>query len=95
MRSIVVEGKFKSDLKSIKKDPHYKEQKLKEYLTILQSGGKLPDACKDHMSPKGSLFDGYRNFHLSPDICVLYRLTDNELFLHRIGTHSDLKIARK
>jgi len=58
------------------------------YIGKLLSKEKLPPEAKDHQL-KGN-WQGYREFHISGDILVIYKIMDNTLYLIRIGTHSEL-----
>jgi mRNA interferase YafQ len=35
-------------------------------------------------------YQGYGEFHVSGDVLVIYKLTEEELWLIRIGSHSEL-----
>jgi len=48
----------------------------------------LPKEAKDH-SLKGN-YSEYREFHVSGDLLVIYRVKDDTLQLIRIGSHSEL-----
>jgi mRNA-degrading endonuclease YafQ of YafQ-DinJ toxin-antitoxin module len=39
-------------------------------------------------------YQGTQNFHHKADIVVIYRLTDDVLYLETIGNHSNLKLTR-
>jgi mRNA interferase YafQ len=48
----------------------------------------LPKEAKDH-SLKGN-YSEYREFHVSGDLLVVYRILNNTLQLVRIGSHSEI-----
>ena len=48
----------------------------------------LPEEAKDHLL-KGN-WVGFREFHVSGDLLVIYTIQNNALYLVRIGSHSQL-----
>jgi len=48
----------------------------------------LPLEARDH-SLKGDWID-FREFHVSGDLIVIYKIKDEVLYLTRIGTHSQI-----
>jgi len=84
---LIYTTQFKKDFKKIKK-----QQKNLSKLTIviekLLNQGKLETKYKDH-SLSGK-FKNHRDCHIEPDWLLIYRLTDDTLFLERTGSHSDL-----
>ena len=48
----------------------------------------LPEKNKDHTL--SGEWSGDRECHILPDWLLIYRVTGNELYLVRTGTHSDL-----
>lgn len=86
---IVQAGRFKKDLKTIKKRG-YDLSLLGEVVDTLASGEALPEKNKDH-ALSGN-FAGCRECHITPDWLLIYEIADEELFLYltRTGTHSDL-----
>ena len=78
---------FLRDLKKINfSDEHY--SKYAVYLGKLLSDEKLPIQAKDH-SLKGD-WQGFREFHVSGDLLVVYKIKDDVLHLVRIGSHSQI-----
>jgi len=65
---------------------HY--SKYISYLAILLNGETLPVEARDH-SLTGAYQDT-REFHISGDLLIIYLLTETELVLIRIGSHSQL-----
>lgn len=67
------------------------EQHYAKYLvylsTLLQEQALLPEAC-DH-ALKGE-WSGWREFHISGDVLLIYRIKEQTLELARLGTHSEL-----
>lgn len=78
---------FIKDLSKLKlTNQHY--AKYIQYLAKLIEKKPLPLEALDH-SLKGDL-QGYREFHISGDLLVIYLIEDDRLKLIRIGTHSQL-----
>ena len=67
-------------------DQHY--SKFIIYVGKLLANEALPAEAKDH--PLKGNMAGFREFHISGDILVIYRTTNATLELIRIGTHSQL-----
>lgn len=55
--------------------------------TLLKSES-LPSEAKDH--PLKGNFSGCREFHVSGDFLVVYRVREDTLELVRIGSHSEI-----
>lgn len=85
-------SKFQKDLKTVSKYPNFKSTKLSEYTSTLANGEDLPASARDHKLSKNSpaKYQGLRNFHVAPDICVLYYMDNDMVHLVRIGKHNDL-----
>jgi len=78
---------FLKDIQKIKfTNQHY--SKYAVYLGKLLSQEKLPLEAEDHKL-KGNWL-GFREFHISGDLLVIYRINDDTLELIRIGSHSQL-----
>ena len=87
MLGVVYSARFRRDLKaSVKKG--YDLSKLYSVIETLRIPEELPDKNRDH-SLTGN-YAGYRECHIAPDWLLIYRFRDNELYLYRCGTHSDL-----
>lgn len=82
-------GKFKRDLKLIKKRG-YDLSLLAVVVDTLASGQVLPEKYKDH-NLLGN-YSGFRECHITPDWLLIYEIVEDELILYltRTGTHSDL-----
>lgn len=82
-------GKFKRDLKLIKKRG-YDLLLLAVVVDTLASGQVLPEEYKDH-NLLGN-YSGFRECHITPDSLLIYEIVEDELILYltRTGTHSDL-----
>jgi len=58
------------------------------YITALLKEEKLPAEALDHHLAGN--YSGYREFHISGDLLVIYTIESNTLQLVRIGSHSEL-----
>ena len=80
----------KSFLKDLSKtkfsNEHY--SKYVVYLGKLLTDEPLPPEALDH--PLKGEYGGYREFHISGDLLLIYKATQETLYLVRIGTHSQL-----
>jgi mRNA interferase YafQ len=87
MKAIFQTSQFKKDLKRIKK--RGKDlTKLKEIVSVIANGEVLEERHRDH-SLSGN-WSGSRDCHIEPDWIRIYRVNDENLFLERTGSHSDL-----
>ena len=62
--------------------------KIKSIIKMLVEGISLPKNCKDH--PLKGNYAGYRETHIEPDWLLIYTIKENNLYLYRTGSHSDL-----
>lgn len=58
------------------------------YIGTLLREEPLPPEAKDH--PLKGKFSDYREFHISGDLVLIYRVINDTLQLIRIGSHSEL-----
>lgn len=78
---------FIKDLQKISfSNEHY--SKYVVYLGKILSNQPLPPEALDH-ALKGE-YSNYREFHVSGDLLVIYKTTEEIIYLVRIGTHSQL-----
>ncbi|MFH1326489.1 MAG: type II toxin-antitoxin system YafQ family toxin [Candidatus Falkowbacteria bacterium] len=82
--------KFKKDYKKIKRNPNFNKEKLEEVFNILKKGINLDDKYKNHKLSGD--YVGCLEFHLKPDILVIYKIDKikNTIYLIRLGSHSEL-----
>lgn len=86
IKTITRTNQFKKDYKLAlkqKKDI----SKLEAVLKILITEEKLPDKYKDHQLIN---YNSCRECHITPDWLIIYKIVDDELFLIRLGSHSEL-----
>ena len=87
MYEIVNTKQYKKDTKLLSKQGKDR-QKLVDVLTKLSNGISLEEKYKDH-SLIGN-WKGYRECHIEPDWVLIYKITNNKLYLARTGSHSEL-----
>ena len=95
MKTISATKKFERDLKKVSKYPKFNRRNFEDAVNNLANGGKLDAKYGDHKLAKhsGGELQGCRDFHLVSNICVVYRLTDGEVILVRIGSHQDIGLT--
>ena len=95
MRNIDFSSSFKKDLKKVIKYPEYNQKKFNEYASLLANGQPLPANTKDHPLAKNSPveYKGFRDYHLAPDIVVIYELKEDSVVFRRIGKHNNLGLT--
>ncbi|MBN1391955.1 MAG: type II toxin-antitoxin system YafQ family toxin [Sedimentisphaerales bacterium] len=87
MRRIFWTNQFKKDFK--RAQTQGKDIKaLKEIVSILAEGKKLPIRCVDH--PLRGEWNYCRDCHIKGDWVLIYRIEGNMLVLERVGSHSEL-----
>ena len=89
MRSIVISGQYKKDLKLARKR-NLPESELNEVIYKLACDIPLDPDKRDH-ALTGNL-SGLRECHIKPDWLLVYRVEENDLILllMRTGTHADV-----
>jgi len=87
MLEIATHKVFTKDLKKAQLNPT-NTNKLFLYISLLLEEKELPAVANDH-ALQGEWKDT-REFHISGDLVVIYRIEENVLELLRIGTHSQL-----
>ena len=87
MLDIAIHKAFTKDVKKAKLNPT-NTAKLFLYISLLLNEEDLPAESRDH-NLTGNYQDT-REFHISGDLLVVYRIEENTLELLRLGTHSQL-----
>jgi mRNA interferase YafQ len=62
--------------------------KLAEALNCLASGQPMPTSFNRHRLIGN--YSGYEECHLAPDILLVFYIDGENLYVHRIGSHSKL-----
>jgi mRNA interferase YafQ len=87
MRQIVHTSQFKRDYRKRSRERGLDEL-LMNVIDLLSAGNPLPPKLRDHPLKGG--YAGCRECHLKPDLLLIYVLTQDELRLVRLGSHSEL-----
>ena len=95
MKKLTLTNKYKRQWKEVSTYSSYDDTLLKEYITKLQNNEKLPENARDHKlaNHSRSEYQGCRDFHLTPDIVVVYKIDKDEVELVAIGKHNKLKLT--
>jgi mRNA interferase YafQ len=90
MRTIKRSSTFKKDFRRSVANPRYRNvaSLLGSVLQLLADDQPLDADCHDH--PLKGKWRGHRDCHVCPDLVLIYRKSGNELFLVRLGSHSEL-----
>ena len=78
---------FKKDYKRIKKQ-NKNLDKLRSVIEKLVAGQLLEPIYKDHQLSGN--WKGHRDCHIEPDWLLIYRITSDDLYLERTGSHAEL-----
>jgi len=89
MYQLVFTNKFRKDVKLLQKRG-YDMDLIKNSIRKLEELGKLPSENKPHKL--AGEYSGYWEAHLKLDWLLIWKtfFDDNEIWLTRTGTHSDL-----
>lgn len=93
MYEILKSTKFKKAYKKVSRYPKFKEKEFEQVIEKLQSRATLDKKYDDHKVAKQSFpeIQGMRILHLSPNICLIYEVRDEDkvIYLYDIGSHQD------
>lgn len=78
---------FKKDFKRVKKQGKA-ISRLRIVIEMLSSGQTLDPVYRDH--PLSGNWKNHRDCHIEPDWILIYRITSEDLYLERTGSHSEL-----
>lgn len=89
MYYLIFTNKFKKDVKLLQKRG-YDMDLLKNAIKKLEESGELTAENKSHKLSGD--YSGYWEAHLKSDWLIIWKIfqSDNEIWLTRTGTHSDL-----
>lgn len=87
---IVYTHRFTKSFKRVKQFRGFKIERLDYVINLLAAGERLPEQFRDH-ALSGAI-SGYRECHLSPDILLIYKISDDVLVcsLADTGNHAQL-----
>lgn len=84
---LIYSSQFKKDYKKVKSQDKDISQ-LEIIIKKLLNSEKLDPKYKDHKL--SGRWKNFRDCHISPDWILIYRLSDDALYLERTGSHSEL-----
>ncbi|MBP9743615.1 MAG: type II toxin-antitoxin system YafQ family toxin [Burkholderiales bacterium] len=87
MLKIKQSNAFKRDVKKSRAQGK-KFESFEEIIKLLLSGGELPVSYRNHKLSGN--YEGYSELHIKPDWLLIYKITDNILYLARMGSYSEL-----
>lgn len=88
MRILAASSKFRSQKKKLFRSGRRDIDKLDRVIDALLHGIPLPASNRDHALTGDK--DGLRECHIAPDWLLIYTITDEVLYLHSTGTHSEI-----
>ena len=86
--NLVYTKQFKNDIKRVQKQKIAFEQELRTIVELLLEGQVMPAKYRDHRLA-GKL-SSCRDCHIRPDLLLLYQISNNDIILQRLGSHSEL-----
>ena len=88
--TVYYSSRFKKSIKRTKQLQGFKLEKIKEAISFLSEGKRLPANYKD-LGLTGNMIE-FRECHLAPDILLIYQIDEEVLILTlvNIGNHSQL-----
>ena len=93
--TIKVSTQFKKSMKKVKQNPRFKKKKFDDILTMIMEKQPFPQSIKFHKvspsSPKE--LQGMNIVHVAPNICLIYKVEDDVLYLYDIGSHNDTELT--
>lgn len=87
MRIIRMSSAFDRDVRRLEKQGK-DANTLFDIVEMIRDGKPLPEKHKDH--PLRHDKAGKRDCHISPDWVLIYHRNDEEVYLHRTGSHAEL-----
>ena len=88
MIDIIYSTQFKKDFKKIRKLPISDLKAIFEVISTLEHEATLDVKYKDH-ALSGN-WSNFRECHIKPDLLLIYKATNTQLQLARLGSHSEL-----
>lgn len=89
-REIVKTSKYKKELKRVSQWNNFDSIELDNIIKNLCKGKAIDKKYRVHPMINKKLYKGCMSLHFTADILVMYKLTDDKLYLSRIGSHSQL-----
>ena len=79
---------YGKDFKRIVQSPKFDHAEYLTVLSLLIAGKALPVNYSNHLL--SSIYANFWDCHITNDCVLIYRVIGKELYLARIGTHSEL-----
>lgn len=94
-KTIEITPSFKKSYKKVSGYKSFKRDKFTYAIDALANGNALPQQYHDHAMSKTSpkRLQGMRDFHVSPNIVVVYKIDKSSIVLYDIGSHQDLGLT--
>ena len=87
IKAINYTSQFKKDIDKAKRQ-NRNLKTLQYVIELLATNSTLPIKFKDHKLMGN--YKGRRECHLEPDFLLIYLIKEDNLYLERMGTHSEL-----
>jgi mRNA interferase YafQ len=87
MLNVVFKSRFKKDLRKLRSS-NRNEEELLSVIELLANQEILEEKFRDHVLVGN--YTGCRECQIRPDWLLIYQRTESELFLIRMGSHSEL-----
>jgi mRNA interferase YafQ len=84
----VTSNQYGKDFKRIVQSPKFNNSEYLTVLSLLIAGKKLPAKYANH--PLSGTYNNFWDCHITNDCVLIYRIIENDLYLVRIGTHSEV-----
>lgn len=94
-RELVLLPRFKRDYVTARKHPEFEAETLEYVFDVMISGGKLPEAFREHrLNKRSANWAGFTECHLGAELQLIYRVRRESVTMHRIGTHKELFVRK-
>lgn len=87
MRRVTRHTAFRRDLKKARKQKRHDFELLEDIINKLVNGEQIPPAHRPHPVRQ---WPGFWELHIQGDWLLLYKVTDDEVILARLASHSEL-----
>lgn len=88
MLTPITSTQYVKDFKRIVQSPKFIHSEYLVVLSLLIAGKALPAKYSNH--PLSGTYNNFWDCHITNDCVLIYRIIDKELYLVRIGTHSEI-----
>ena len=89
MKTFSYSKEYKRDLKKLALTPDIlMSREMVEVMYLLQNELPLPEKYKDHALTGN--WGNYRDCHIKNDLVLIYQIREQEIYLARLNTHSEV-----